>query len=47
MLGMLEVLEKASKVTKKPQDIFFVDLDNKAQWKIIKKEELDKLTLPH
>jgi hypothetical protein len=41
--GFLEALEKALPAMKNPKDIFFLDLDNKGQWKIVTKEQTARL----
>jgi len=43
MLGMLEAMDAAAKVTKDPKDILLMDLDNRGKWKIIPKDDVDKL----
>jgi hypothetical protein len=43
MLGMLEAMDAAARVTKDPEDILLMDLDNKGLWKIIEKDQIDKM----
>jgi len=42
MLGMLEAMDAAAKVTKDPQDILLLDLDNQGKWKIMTKNQTEK-----
>jgi len=44
MSGLLEALERAVNVMKNPKDIFFLDLDNNGEWKIVTEDQLNKLT---
>jgi hypothetical protein len=43
MLGMLEAMDAAYSVMKDPKDIMLIDLDNQGKWKIIPKNQIDKL----
>ncbi len=43
MLGMLEALDSAAKVMKDPKDILLIDLDNQERWKIMTKDQIDKV----
>jgi len=47
MLGMLEAMDSAASVTKHAEDILLVDLDNQGKWKIITKDQIDKLGKSH
>jgi len=40
---MLEAMDAAYSVMKDPKDIMLIDLDNQGKWKIIPKEQVDKL----
>lgn len=42
MTGLLEAVDQAFKALKSPKDIFFVDLDNDGQWKIVNEDQLMK-----
>jgi hypothetical protein len=43
MLGMLEAMDAAYSVMKDPKDIMLIDLDNQGRWKIIPKDQIDKV----
>jgi len=43
MLGMLEAMDAAYSVMKDPKDIMLIDLDNQGKWKIIPRNQIDKL----
>jgi hypothetical protein len=47
MLGMLEAMDAAYHVMKDPKDIMLIDLDNQGKWKIIPKNQVDKLVKAH
>ena len=47
MLGLLDAMEAAASVMKDPKDILLVDLDNQGKWKILTKNEIDKVTKRH
>jgi len=44
MLGLLDAMEAAASVMRDPKDILLVDLDNHGKWKILTKEEVNKIT---
>ena len=39
--GFLEAADRVFYVMKNPKDIFFLDLDNKGEWKIINEDQLN------
>jgi hypothetical protein len=41
MLGIIEALESAASVTKDPEDILMIDLDNQGKCKIMTKEQIE------
>ena len=41
--GFLEAADKAFKVMKGPKDIFFLDVDNNGEWKVVNEDQLRKL----
>jgi len=43
MLGMLEAMDAAASVMKDPEDILLIDLDNQGKWKIMTKEQIDRV----
>jgi hypothetical protein len=45
MLGMLEAMDTAASKLKDPKDILLIDLDNQGRWKIMTKEQIDKVML--
>ena len=47
MLGMLEAMDAAYHAMKDPEDIMLIDLDNQGKWKIIPKNQVDKLMKAH
>jgi len=47
MLGMLEAMDAAAKVTKDPKDILLLDLDNQGKWGIMTKDQIDKALKGH
>jgi len=42
MLGMLEAMDAAASVTKHPEDILLMDLDNQGKWVIMTKDQISK-----
>jgi hypothetical protein len=40
--GFLEAVDKALPAMKTPKDIFFLDLDNKGEWKVVNEEQLGR-----
>jgi len=42
MLGMLEAMDAAASVTKHPEDILLMDLDNQGKWAIMTKDQISK-----
>ena len=44
LLGLLEAMDAAARVTKDPRDILLADLDNQGKWKILTKEEVDRIS---
>ena len=44
LLGLLEAMDAAARVMKDPKDILLVDLDNQGKWKILSKDEVDRIT---
>ncbi len=40
MFGFLEALDKALPAMKNPKDIFFLDLDNKGEWKVVNEDKI-------
>jgi len=47
MLGMLEAMDAAAKVTKDAKDILLIDLDNQGKWKIMTKVQIDNAMKRH
>ena len=43
MLGLIEAANCAFQEMKSPKDVFFLDLDNKGEWKVVKEEQIGKL----
>lgn len=43
MTGLLEAAERAFLIMKSPKDVFFLDLDNNGEWKIVTEGQLKKL----
>ena len=41
--GLLEAADTAFKTMKNPKDIFFLDLDNNGEWKVLTEKQLSKL----
>ena len=44
MLGLLEAMDAAARVMTDPKDILLMDLDNQGKWKILSKDEVDRIT---
>jgi hypothetical protein len=44
MLGLLEAMDVATRVMTDPKDILLVDLDNQGKWKILSKDEVDRIS---
>ena len=44
MLGMLEAFDAAAKRMKDPKDILLVDLDNQGKWKILTKDQAERIS---
>jgi cellulose biosynthesis protein BcsQ len=44
MLGLLEAFEAAASVMRDPKDVLLVDLDNQGKWKILSKDEVDRIS---
>jgi len=44
MLGLLDAMDAAARVMTDPKDILLVDLDNQGKWKILTKNEVDKIS---
>jgi hypothetical protein len=44
MLGLLEAFDAAASVMRDPKDILLVDLDNQGRWKILSKDEVDRIS---
>jgi hypothetical protein len=47
MLGLLDAMEAAARVMRDPKDVLLVDLDDQGKWKILTKNEIDKVTKRH
>jgi len=47
MLGIIEASESAASVTKHPEDILMIDLDNQGNWKIMTKDQIDRVMKSH
>lgn len=43
LFSSLEELDKALPAMKNPEDIFFLDLDNNGEWKVVNENQLQKL----
>ena len=41
--GFLEAADRAFSTMKSPKDIFFLDLDNNGEWKVVNEDQLEKL----
>ena len=44
MLGLLEAVDAAASRMRVPKDILLLDLDNQGKWKILTKDELDRIS---
>jgi hypothetical protein len=44
MLGVLEAFDAAASTTRNPKDILLLDLDNQGKWKILSKDEVNRIT---
>jgi len=44
LLGLLEAMDAASRVMRDPKDVLLVDLDNQGKWKILSKDEVDRIS---
>jgi len=44
MLGLLEAFDAAASRMRDPKDILLVDLDNQGKWKILTKDEVDRIS---
>jgi hypothetical protein len=44
LLGLLEAMDAAARVMKDPKDILLMNLDNQGKWKILSKDEVDRIT---
>ena len=44
MLGLLDAMQAAASVMKDPKDILLVDSDDQGKWKILTKEEVDRIS---
>ena len=42
LLGMLEAMNHATSLMKKPEDIMMIDMDNQGEWKLMTKEQIEK-----
>jgi len=47
MLGMLEAMDAAAKVTTDAKDILLIDLDNQGKWKIMTQDQINKALRAH
>jgi hypothetical protein len=47
MLGLLDAMDATASVMKDPKDILLIDLDNKGKWKIMTKDQIDKVLKGH
>ena len=43
ILRLLETLDVAARVLRDPKDILLVDLNNQGKWKILSKDEVDRI----
>ncbi|MCJ7634454.1 hypothetical protein MUP77_18935 [Candidatus Bathyarchaeota archaeon] len=41
--GFLEAVDKALPAMKSPKDFFFLDLDNKGEWKVVNEDQIRRL----
>jgi hypothetical protein len=44
MLGLLDAMDAAASVMRDPKDVLLVDLDNQGKWKILSKDEVDRIS---
>jgi hypothetical protein len=44
LLGLLDAMEAAASVMKDPKDVLLVDLDDQGKWKILGKDEVDRIS---
>jgi hypothetical protein len=44
MLGLLEAMDAGARVMRDPKDILLVDLDNQGRWKIVSKDEVERIS---
>jgi hypothetical protein len=44
MLGLLEAMDTAARVMRDAKDILLMDLDNQGKWKILSKDEVDRIS---
>ena len=44
LLGLLDAMEAAASVMRDPKDVLLVDLDNQGKWKILSKDEVDRIS---
>ena len=44
MLGLLEAMDAAARAMTDPKDILLMDLDNQGKWKILSKDEVDRIS---
>ena len=43
MLGLIEAADRAFQEMKSPKDIFFLDLDNMGEWKVVSRKQMEQL----
>lgn len=43
LLGMLDAMNHATSLMKRPEDIMMIDMDNHGEWKLVTKEQIDKV----
>ena len=44
LLGLLDAMDAAASVMGDPKDVLLVDLDDQGKWKILTKEEVDRIS---
>jgi len=44
LLGLLDAMDAAASVMRDPKDVLLVDLDNQGKWKILSKDEVDRIS---
>ena len=44
MLGLLEAVDAAASRMRSPKDILLLDLDNQGKWKILTKDEVNRIS---